>query len=371
MKYSKFPISIGAVAVSALFAFSPAIGQSNQDGAERIEVAFVIDTTGSMANLIEGAKRKIWSIANTVVDINPDAEISMALIAYRDFGDQYVVKTYNMSPDIQGLYGNLLKFRANGGGDTPEAVNEALDASIKKIQWTMGSKTRRIVFLVGDAPPHMDYNGPKYPEIIRHARSSGISIHAVQAGKSSRTRKIWKEIAALGGGTYIPIPQSGGQITVIETPYDDEIILLQRRLDDTIIPYGNQKRRASLHQKLRTRSSAGRSVRVENSKFYAKRGKRKEVVTGGGDLIADIKNKDVVLGKIKREELPEEIRALDADGQKTYISRKIAERSALEKEMEILVKKHDGFSAKKAKESAGTKTADSFDKAVSRALLQH
>src|SRR4029079_12648433 len=55
-----------------------------------VEVAFVLDTTGSMAQLIEGAKRKIWSIATTIVDTNPDADIRMGLVAYRDLGDDYV-----------------------------------------------------------------------------------------------------------------------------------------------------------------------------------------------------------------------------------------------------------------------------------------
>src|SRR4029079_6397069 len=55
-----------------------------------VQVAFVLNTTGSMAQLIEGAKRKIWSIATTIVDTNPDADIRMGLVAYRDLGDDYV-----------------------------------------------------------------------------------------------------------------------------------------------------------------------------------------------------------------------------------------------------------------------------------------
>lgn len=45
-----------------------------------VEVAFVLDTTGSMRPLIEGAKRKTWSIATTIVETNPDAEIRMGLV---------------------------------------------------------------------------------------------------------------------------------------------------------------------------------------------------------------------------------------------------------------------------------------------------
>src|SRR4249919_3817680 len=133
-----------------------------------VEVAFVLDTTGSMGGLIEGAKRKIWSIATAIVDANPNAEIRMGLVAYRDIGDEYVTKVFNLTTDIQDLYGNLLQLRAHGGGDWPESVNEALEVGVTKLAWTQGTEICRIMFLVGDAPPHMDYKqDTKYPEVIR------------------------------------------------------------------------------------------------------------------------------------------------------------------------------------------------------------
>src|SRR6185295_18935130 len=113
-----------------------------------VEVAFVLDTTGSMAGLIEGAKRKIWSIATSIIDANPAAEIRMGLVAYRDIGDDYVTKTFDLTADIQDLYARLLELKARGGGDWPESVNEALDVAVNKLQWTSGGDTSRIVFLV-------------------------------------------------------------------------------------------------------------------------------------------------------------------------------------------------------------------------------
>ncbi len=107
-----------------------------------VEVAFVLGTTGSMGGLIEGAKRKIWSIATAIVDSNPDADIRMGLIAYRDIGDDYVTKKVELTRDIQDLYANLLELKARGGGDWPESVNEALDVAVNKMQWTQGPITR-------------------------------------------------------------------------------------------------------------------------------------------------------------------------------------------------------------------------------------
>ena len=184
-----------------------------------VEVAFVLDTTGSMASLIEGAKRKIWSIATTIIDENPGADIRMGLVAYRDIGDEYVTRRVELTTDIQDLYARLLELRARGGGDWPESVNEALHEGITKLSWTQGPEVSRIVFLVGDAPPHMDYaQDVKYPEVLKIARERDIVVNAVQAGEARDTMRVWREIAQMGNGVYIPIPQDGGKVVVIETP---------------------------------------------------------------------------------------------------------------------------------------------------------
>src|SRR6266446_5385816 len=159
-------ITIGAFAF-ALAALSLSAAVSTAIAKPSVEVAFVLDTTGSMGGLIEGAKRKIWSIATAIVDSNPDADIRMGLVAYRDIGDDYVTRTFDLTTDIQDLYANLLELKARGGGDWPESVNEALDVAVNKLRWTPASDVRRIVFLVGDAPPHMDYaQDTKYPTTL-------------------------------------------------------------------------------------------------------------------------------------------------------------------------------------------------------------
>ena len=199
----------------------------------------MLDTTGSMGGLIEGAKRKIWSIATAIVDSNPDADIRMGLVAYRDIGDEYVTRKFELTTDIQDLYANLLELKARGGGDWPESVNEALDIAVNKMKWTDGSDVRRIVFLVGDAPPHMDYEqDTKYPVTLKVAKQKDIIVNTVLAGIARDTERVWRDIAQNGNGRYIPIPQDGGQVVIIETPYDEDIIILQREINGTVIPYG-------------------------------------------------------------------------------------------------------------------------------------
>ena len=243
-----------------------------------IEVVFVLDTTGSMGPLIEGAKRKIWSIATTLIDCSPDAEIRMGLVAYRDIGDDYVTKTFELTTDIQGLYADLLQLRAKGGGDWPESVNEALFVGVTKVNWSRGRDSTRIIFLVGDAPPHMDYaQDMKYPEVMRLARARDIIVNTVQAGGARDTERYWREIAQMGRGEYMMIPQDGGKIVVIESPYDREIIELQGRIGRTVVPYGSPSQQRGVRDRLGAGYAAPAPVASDMAGYMARRD-RKSVV---------------------------------------------------------------------------------------------
>ncbi|HMG49888.1 MAG TPA: vWA domain-containing protein [Inquilinus sp.] len=354
-------------ALGALLA-GPAWAVQGQ-GRPQVEVAFVLDTTGSMADLIDGAKRKIWSIATTIVEANPDAEIRIALVAYRDRGDDYVTRTYELTTDIQGLYGKLLQLRADGGGDWPESVNEALHDAVNKVHWSQGGQARKIVFLVGDAPPHMDYaNAPKYAEVVAAARKNGIIVNAVQAGNAGDTRQIWQDIAQRGAGRYIPIPQDGGQVVVIETPYDGDIIILQRRIDATVIPYGSAGQQESMLGKIEQRAAAPASVQADNSGFYSKRTGRSEVVTGAGDLVADIASGAKALGSVADDELPDVLKGKTAEERQAYVAQQQVERAALTTEMAALVGQRDSFIEAEQAKQAGSAPVDSFDRAVEETL---
>ena len=125
----------------------------------KVDVVFVLDTTGSMSGLIQTAKDKIWSIATTMASAQPTPEIRIGLVAYRDRGDQYITRVVDLSDDLDSVYATLMDFQADGGGDTPESVNQALFDAVHNISWSQDSQAYRVVFLVGDAPPHMDYPG--------------------------------------------------------------------------------------------------------------------------------------------------------------------------------------------------------------------
>jgi hypothetical protein len=334
-----------------------------------VEVAFVLDTTGSMSGLIESAKRKIWSIATAIVEANPDAEVRMALVAYRDIGDEYVTRKFELTTDIQGLYAELLKFRANGGGDWPESVNEALDVAITQLNWSQGKEICKIVFLVGDAPPHMDYRQDrKYPEVLRDAKARNIIVNAVQAGPARDTERVWREIAQLGEGKYIQIPQDGGIAIIIETPYDREIIELQGKLNRTILPYGKRAQQEKVRNYAQRSAEAPAPTATEMTSYLIKRSGPRGVVTTDGDLVADAQSGRVKLESIPNEELPEQLQKLSPAERKAELEKNTAERRALDQRLAELVKKRDEFAAAERQKRPANAKKDSFDQVVEETL---
>ena len=336
---------------------------------QRVEVAFVLDTTGSMADLIDGAKKKIWSIANTIVDQNPDAELYFGLVAYRDIGDEYVTKKFPMTKDLQSIYAALLALRADGGGDTPESVNEALDVAVNQLGWTAKGqgKASRILFLVGDAPPHMDYpHDKKYPEVIREAVAKGIIINTVQAGDMESTEKYWREMARLGHGEYYAIPQDGGRVIIIVTPYDARIRVLQIELNKTVIPYGSKMSQEKVSAQTRMYEAADAPAAAEMSTYVNKSGKGGKVITGSGDLVEAINAGEAKLSDLPKGDLPPVMQKMSAAEQEKYVASQNAEREKLSKELSDLVLKRDKYiQEQSAKEPV---KADSFDRTVKETL---
>jgi hypothetical protein len=355
----------------ALATFPLSAGLSAAVAKPTVEVAFVLDTTGSMGGLIEGAKRKIWSIATAIVDSNPDADIRMGLVAYRDIGDDYVTRKIELTNDIQDLYAHLLELKARGGGDWPESVNEALDVAVNKLQWTTGGDTRRIVFLVGDAPPHMDYaQDTKYPVTLSVAKQKDIIVNTVLAGNAQDTEQVWRDIAQNGNGRFIPIPQDGGQIIVIETPFDQDIIILQREINGTVIPYGPralQKRTEDKTQQLSNVAAAAPSQASEMASFINKRAEAtSEAVTGEGDLVSDIAAGRQKLATLKDEELPDSLRGLKPEARMDEVNKQMNQRKELNDKLSALVAMRDKYVAdQRAKASP---SALSFDRVVEDTL---
>jgi Mg-chelatase subunit ChlD len=332
----------------------------------RIEVCFVLDTTGSMGGLIEGAKQKIWSIANEMISAKPTPQLKLGLIGYRDRGDEYVVKSFNLTDDIDAIYGHLREFQAAGGGDTPESVNEALDEAIHKIAWSDDHKVLKIIFLVGDAPPHMDYpNSPKYPDLCREAAKKDLIINTVQCGDMAETRIVWQEIAKLSEGSYAAIGQTGNMVA-ISTPMDKELAKLNEQIGETLIPYGDAKRQSEVHAKFALAAAAPASAMADRLSYNSKTGGRG--IQGRGELVDALNSNEMKWEEIDSKQLPKELQKLSKDGLRQQIDKARTQRAQLQKQVVELSKKREDYIAQENKRLAAEGKGDAFDAKVAETL---
>jgi von Willebrand factor type A domain len=264
-----------ALAVLMAAAVASGEGSGSRRGIEvaparpRVEVAFVLDTTGSMGGLIEGAKRRIWSIARRIGEGRPRPDLRIALVGYRDLGDAYVTQVHPFTSDMDEVYRSLSSFRAEGGGDTPEHVSAALRAAVDSLPWS-GPRALKVIFLVGDAPPHVDYqDGFDYRRHVADARQRGIIVDAIQCGADAGTAAVWREIASAGLGHYAQIDSQGGMNAQV-TPYDAELARLGSELSGTVVISGDVREQAAAARKMEARSAMPAAVAVEAAGYLAR-----------------------------------------------------------------------------------------------------
>lgn len=358
-------LGLALFAATALAAAGESTTAAGKPERPRIEVCFVLDTTGSMSGLIEGAKQKIWSIANDIIGARPTPEIRVGLIGYRDRGDEYVVKSFDLTSDIDAIYGHLQSFRAAGGGDMPESVNEALHEAVHKMSWSADRRVLKIIFLVGDAPPHMNYAGPKYPQICQEAVKKDLIINTVQCGNIAATTPIWNEIAKLSEGSYAAIAQTGN-MAVIPTPMDDELADLNRRLGTTLVAYGSMEARRSVAAKQMAAESAPASVAADRLAFNLRSGG--VAVQGEGELLDSLNAGVLTVESLKKDQLPLELRKLSDAELKAHLEAKQKERAEVQAQIQKLGEEREEFLIAERKRLAEAGKGDSFDEKVAAAI---
>src|SRR5262245_9038157 len=96
-----------ALTLAACIAAAASFQDTKPENPPQVEVVFVLDTTGSMGSLLEGAKKKIWSIASEIARGKPSPRLKIGLVAYRDKGDAYVTKVTDLHEDLDKIYGEL------------------------------------------------------------------------------------------------------------------------------------------------------------------------------------------------------------------------------------------------------------------------
>lgn len=337
------------------------------DNRGTLEMVFVLDTTGSMSGLIEGAKQRIWGIINEVMQKPSKPRVRVGLVAYRDIGDAYVTKVLPITEDLDKAYTTLMDYQAGGGGDGPENVRKALAEGVKNAGWSQPKQRHaQIVFLVGDAPPHDYEQEPDVLVTTAEAVRKNMIVNTIQCGSQDDTKQIWQTIAVRGEGKYFAIAQDGG-VQAISTPFDTRLADLAAKLGKTYVTYGAKEKREA---NVRTQVAAESRITTDAAMgAQADRALNKAVNSFqyDGDLVQDVENQTVKIEDVKKENLPEDLQKMSVAERKKEIDRRIAQRTTIRAEILKLSKERDEYIAAERKKRGAS---GGFDTAVAQALRE-
>jgi Mg-chelatase subunit ChlD len=349
------------------------INQNPNSNEKVLEMVFVVDTTGSMGGLLEGAKQKIWSVINEVMQTKSHPKVRVGLVAYRDNQDAYVTQITPLTEDLDRVYTTLMDFRADGGGDTPENVRRALKEGVEKVSWSKQSQnTAKILFLVGDAPPQNYQTEPDVLDTTIYALRQNIIVNTIQCGTDAETHRIWNLIAQRGSGKFFAIAQDGG-VKTVTTPYDGKLAELGNKLGQTYLAYGGGEGEAGETYREEKQMAQAKTestlANTASNTAQADRALNKAINKDAysDDLMQSIENGKVKLEDVKEADLPENLKTLSAAERQNEVQRRLAERKRIREEILTLSKQREEFLKN---EQAKNGQSNGFDSAVANALRE-
>jgi len=282
-----------------------------------------------------------------------------------------VTKVVDLSTDLDGVYAKLMDFSAAGGGDGPESVNQGLYDAVHAVSWSQNPKAYKAVFLVGDAPPHMDYpDDVKYADTLKTAQQRGIVVNTIQCGDETATSGEWRQIAQLGQGQYVQVGQAGGAVAVA-TPYDKKLAELSAKMDATRLYYGDAREKAKTQAK---QDAAAKLNALSSVESRARRATFNASDSGAAnrlgdkELVEEVSQGRVDLSKIDRDQLPAPMQAMPPAARQALVEEKAQERAELKQQIDELASQRAAHIKAEMDQRGGAK--DSLDQKLFGAVRE-
>jgi hypothetical protein len=202
-----------------------------------LDIAFAIDTTGSMSDELDRLKTSITSVVDRVEELPGSPDVRLAMTVFRDEGDAYVTATHDFTGDIEEFRSALAGLEAGGGGDTPEALDEAVGEVLTVPAWRDPSEATQLVFVVGDAGghPERDVERP-YTESMKDAAERGVKIIPIAASSTDDQAEVaFRQMAQFTGARFVFLAYGsagaavGGSTDINSTDYEE------LSLDDLVV----------------------------------------------------------------------------------------------------------------------------------------
>lgn len=341
-----------------------------------IQIALLLDTSGSMTGLINQARTYLWKIVNDMTLARQNGKLPDIRIALYEYGndglsskDAWIRQVLPLTDDLDKVSEELFKLKTNGGTECCGAV---IDRAVKELKWnTEDPNALKLVFIAGNEP--FNQGSVPYAESIARGLAKGITVNTIHCGNAGdRDTALWKDGAKKGDGSFLNIDHNATPPDP-ETPYDGELAKLSSSLNGTYLAYGSREVQA---ERLSKQESQDKLARELSSTAYAGRVKAKANKAAyrntSWDLV-DLYERDgaKALGNLNGAgQLPKELEGKTPEEVEAVVKKKAEERGALQKKvMELDAQRSEWLAKWKAQQSvSGNAGPDSLDDAIIRAV---
>ena len=325
-----------------------------------VQIAVLLDTSGSMQGLIEQAKGQLWKIVNEFLKAKQDGQTPEVQVALYEYGKSslsaqsgWIRQIVPLSTDLDKISEELFALKTNGG---EEYCGWVIKDAVANLEWSSDSHVYRAILIAGNEP---FTQGPvNYGESCKAAIAKGIIVNTIHCGGMEEgIRTKWQDGARLADGKYLVIDHNRA-VVHIEAPQDVEIAKLGVELNKTYVAYGTDGRVASERQ---FRQDMNASSLAPASGAVVQRAVAKSSVNynnAGWDLVDAAKSRDFKLEDVKKADLPVEMQKLSERERKEFIEKKAKERDALQVKIQKLNSEREKYVAAQMKQQSATNTLD-------------
>lgn len=331
-----------------------------------IKVALLLDTSNSMDGLIDQAKAQLWKIVNELSyakceHVNPNLEI--ALYEYGndrlESSDGFIRQVINFSSDLDEISERLFGLSTNGGS---EFCGTVIQKSLKDLKWGKNKNDLNIIFIAGNE--EFTQGNVYFKDAIADAKEKDVTVNTIFCGDyNNGVRGKWREGAILGNGEYMNINQNK-RIVHISTPYDDDIIILNKRLNKTYIYYGSLGRSKYANQTIQDKNASDMAEEVVVARTVSK--SKKIYNNSKWDLVDAKKETNFDYNKIDKSKLSKDLQNKNTEELKVHVEKLSKERSKIQKEIQKIDAKRRKYIAANAKNNTSDELESVMIKAIKR-----
>ncbi|MDP1829779.1 MAG: VWA domain-containing protein [Archangium sp.] len=332
----------------------------------KIQIAILLDTSGSMDGLINQTREQLWRIVNTFATAKKEGKrpkLELALYQYGNdsipAGQHHVQRIVPLTTDLDKVSEALFKLTTNGGN---EYCGAAISHALGELEWSANPKDLKLVYIAGNEP---FTQGPiAFRDSVKAAIGRGIVVNTIHAGTQQQgISDSWAEAAKLADGNFLFI-DSNRAIARVDAPQDAQIAKLNESLNKTYIAYGRKGKEAVARQEAQDQNAGGVSASSMSTRAAAKASAMYR--NDDWDLV-DAKKEGKAVAK---DELPAELANLNDKERDAFISKKAEERAELQKQIGKLAQERETFVQSELKKRAKDTTRSLDDALIESAKSQ-